>query len=413
MAVGPVIRDRLIICIANSWDYDPTSKHQLVRILSRYNDVVWVDYHGTRRPAASRADLWAVWQALRRVTRGVRRVAPSVVRLTPMVIPGARRGPMQRWHQQMLAAQIRRALGQVPGASSRPIQVWTFAPDVPHLAGRFGEECFVYYCVDEYTEFEGFDRRYIAESERVTLERADVIVTSSQSLWEKKRASRPDAVLVRHGVDYAHFASAWREPLTPPDELASIDGPVFGYFGLIHHWVDVELLAEVARLRPTYSFVLLGECKVNVSGLRGLPNVHLLGRRPYDALPGYCAGFSAGLMLFRRSEMTRHVNPIKMLEYLAAGLPVVSTPLAEAERFAGPIVFAETPAGFAEACDRVLTTPHADRARISAMVAGQTWHSRAEELSGIIESHLRRGARSSTAARSAAGLAALAAPSVG
>jgi len=307
-----------------------------------------------------------------------------------MVIPPARRGGIRRLSQGMLATQIRRAMRYIEGAANRPVQVWTFAPDVAHLAGQFGEECFVYYCVDEYTEFEGFDREYIAGAEAETLQRADVVVTTSQSLWERKRRVRPDAVLVRHGVDYGHFASAWRDTLTVPADVARLRKPVFGFFGLIHHWVDVALLAEVARLRPGYSFVLLGECKVNVSRLRALGNVYLLGRRPYAALPAYCAGFDAGLLLFRRTEMTRHVNPIKMLEYLAAGLPVVSAPLPEAERYAGPIQFADTPQRFAEACDRALLQGKAThRAQISRQVSGETWHSRAEELSEIVTRRAR------------------------
>ena len=84
-----MIEGRLIICIANSWDYDPTSKHQIMKILARRNDIVWVNYHGTRRPQASAADFRAAWSAVRRFVRGACRVTPSIVQVTPLVIPGA------------------------------------------------------------------------------------------------------------------------------------------------------------------------------------------------------------------------------------------------------------------------------------------------------------------------------------
>ena len=190
---------------------------------------------------------------------------------------------------------------------------------------------------------------------------------------------------MRHGVDYRHFARAWREPPPRPPDLNSIRGPVFGFFGLIHHWVDLALIAQVARLRPNYTFVLIGEAKVDVSGLRKLSNVFLAGRRSYDRLPAYCAAFDAGLLLFTRSAMTRNINPIKMYEYLAAGLPVVSTPLPEARRYAGPITIAETAEEFAEACDGIIADDYPGRCEdISRLVEGESWRSKVDCLSDMI-----------------------------
>ena len=216
------------------------------------------------------------------------------------------------------------------------------------------------------------------------IKRADVVITTSDSLFESRRLERPDTVLVRHGVDYDHFASAWRRSLVCPDDLAQIPKPIFGYFGLIHHWVDLTLLAETARLRPEYSFVLLGDCKVDVTALASLPNVYLLGRRPYESLPSYAAVFDAGMLLFTGNEMTRNVNPVKMYEYLAAGLPVVATPLPEARRFEGPIVVADGAERFAAACDFVLQRDCRNREAIAQCVRAQTWSSTVKRLSEVV-----------------------------
>jgi glycosyltransferase involved in cell wall biosynthesis len=379
------IRGRLIVCIANAWDYDPTSKHQIARVLARHNRIVWVNYRGTRRPELSEADILASFAALGRVFGGARRVDESIVQVTPLVVPGARSAILQRLHRWMVIAQIRRAIRAFRPDRSTPIQVWSFAPDVPFLVDAFGEECFLYYCVDEYREFEGFDRTLIARREDELLEKADVVVTTSAPLLESKRVRRRDALLVRHGVDFDHFASAWRDKHDPPLDLASIPRPVFGYFGLIHHWVDLEFLARVARLRPWYSFVLLGDCAVDTSAVRRLPNVHLLGRKPYETLPAYCAGFEAGMMLFTQSAMTRHINPIKMREYLAAGLPVVSTPLPEAEPYRGSIRIAGTAEAFAAACDEIVGADSTRRgASISRGVRHETWEDRVAALSRTV-----------------------------
>ena len=392
-----MIEDRLIICIASSWDYDPTSKHQIMKILSRRNQILWIDYHGTRRPEATLGDVRAACSALFRFAKGVRSVAPSITCLTPIVIPGARRPTLRRLHERLLVAQIRRAIRAVDANGERPVQVWTFAPDVAFLAGRFGEERFVYYCVDEYSQFEGFDPERVKAAERELMDRADVVVTTSGTLHAAKSARRRDVVLVRHGVDYDHFAAAWRKPRAVPPDVARLPRPLLGFFGLIHHWIDRELIAQVARLRPNYSFVLIGDARVDVTQLRALPNVHLLGRRPYELLPDYCAAFDAAMLPFVESEMTRNINPIKMYEYLAAGLPVISTRLPEAQRFAGPIQTVSGPEAFAQACDQMLAAhDRSTREAVSRSVRHESWESKVEFLSQKIMGHLvSREARAS------------------
>jgi glycosyltransferase involved in cell wall biosynthesis len=131
--------------------------------------------------------------------------------------------------------------------------------------------------------------------------------------------------------------------------------------------------------------VLIGECKADVTELQQLDNVFLLGRRRYEDLPGYCAAFDAALLPFVMNGMTRSVNPVKLYEYLAAGLPVVSTPLPEARRYDGPVTVVNTAEGFAAACDRILSSDHPGRREaISRIVEDESWLSKAETLSNLI-----------------------------
>lgn len=389
-----MISNRLIVCIASAWDYDPTSKHQVAKILADRNEIVWVNYHGSRRPRMRRGDIVGSLTALGRVVRGSRRVSPSITQVTPMVIPGATTAALKQVHEAMLIAQIRRAVRKVDAGRGLPVQVWSFAPDVPYLVGKLDEECFLYYCVDEYREFEGFDGVRIAEAEDAMIDRADIVVATSDSLVAARRRRRPDVKLVRHGVDFDHFASAWRSDRPVPEDMKGIPGPIFGFFGLIEHWIDCDFLAAVAAARPNFSFVLLGDVKVDISSLAALSNVHFLGRKPYAELPDHCARFDGALMLFKQNAMTRHVNPVKLREYLAAGLPVVSTPLPEAERYPSAVRVCASPEAFAQACDDVVASGGGGRARaISATVAGETWHARVEDLSKHVMAVLKsRGA---------------------
>ena len=378
-----MIRDRLIVCIASSWDYDPTSKHHLMRILSRENHILWVNYHGTRRPGVTRWDLRDSVSAALRVAKGLRPVSPSMWQLTPLVIPGATGRALGGLHQRLLGEQIDRAVRTIDPLRQRPVQVWTFAPDVHFLRGALGEECFLYYCVDEYTKFQGFDSESITRLETKLLRSADLVIATSKPLWEAKRKIRADVNFVPHGVDYDHFARAWREELVLPADVQNIRRPIFGFFGLIHHWFYAELLAQIAKLRPEYSFVLIGDCKIE-PGVLKLPNIHMLGRKDYSTLPAYCAAFSAALLPFVRNAMTECINPIKLTEYLAAGLPVISTSIPAARDFGGEVAIADTAEEFAVACDAALKYSVNDRPRISEAVRAHTWEARVETVSELV-----------------------------
>ncbi len=390
------IRDRIIVCVASCWDYDPTSKHHIMKLLSQTNDVVWVNYHGTRRPSLTRNDFKSACSVLRRAARGIQRVSDSMIQLTPLVLPGAT-GPLLRAiHRRLLVRQIRRAIKRVEGYRGKRIQVWTFAPDVPFLAGEFDEEILVYYCVDEFTRFEGVDARTVAGLERELIDNAGLVITTSAELARRKGQQRANVHLVRHGVEFNHFAQAWRDSGGRPADLPHNGRPILGFFGLIQHWIDVALLAEAARRRPHYAFVLIGDCKVDVSQLRRTDNVYLLGRRPYADLPDYCRYFDAGLLPFvtgHSGAQTDDINPIKLREYLAAGLPVISTPLPEAMRYKGPVRIAGGAAEFAAQCDAVAASRGSvDREQIARHVADESWESVVAHLATIVRERIDAGA---------------------
>lgn len=386
-----MIRNRNIICIASNWWYDPTSKHQVMKLLAEENDVVWVNYHGSRRPRVGAADVRAAATKIRQIIEGPRRVAPRITVITPLVVPAPGNRAAKAMNHRLLTWQIRSVLRTLP---PRPVQLWTFAPDVDYLVGGFDEECAVYYCVDEFAEFSGYDRDAIAAAETRLAARADLIVVTSQALLESKRRLHKNVHLVPHGVDIDHFARAGDEESPMPEDVAALPQPILGFWGLIQDWVDVELLAAVARARPQWSLALLGDAATDVSALAALPNVHLLGRRPYARLPAYASAMDVGLIPFRVNDLTRAVNPIKLREYLSAGLPVVSTPLPEVERYAEWVRTASTPEAFILACEAAIDdgAPAQAEARRAAM-RGETWRARVEQISELVVATGRRSAR--------------------
>lgn len=382
------LNDRLIVCIASNFGHDPTSKHHVMRELSRENDVVWVNYHGSRKPRINAADARGALSVIKRVFGGASRISESMVQTTPLVIPGATRPGQVQWNRRIIASSVARAAKRF-GRHHAGVQLWTFAPDVDFLCGAFGEECIVYYCVDEFSRFEGYDRTRTIANERRLMKHADVVITTAADLYESRADAHDNVHLIRHGVDYPRFRAALDRSLPIPQSIRHIDGPIIGFVGLVEHWIDVQLIAAAAKRLADVAFVIVGECQTDVTALRALGNVHLVGRQPYELLPDYLARFDAGIIPFRLTEMTRHVNPIKLREYLAAGLPVVSTGLPEVRRFGSHVAIADGVDDFVFACRRAIKDIGVSaRLARSRSVADQDWSVVTANLSRLVAGYL-------------------------
>lgn len=382
------LQGRDMLCFSHDWSGDPLSKTHLMRLLARDNRVLWVNSIGYRTPAASRRDVCRAFKKLAAVAAAPLREAERNVHvLNPLVIPAYGRPWVRSLNRWLLRYQVRRAMRQL--RFERPIN-WVFNPAAAVIAGSLGEEQLIYYCVDEYAAFSGVDRPALAALERELLDKSGLVIVSSAALHESKRRRNPNTVLVRHGVNWTHFRRALDPHTTAPPDVAALPGPILGYFGLIaDDWVDLALLAHVARRLPHASIVLIGKVTMDVSVLKQFSNIHLLGHRPYESLPAYCKSFDAALIPFPVTEVTRNANPLKAREYMAAGLPVISTALPEVEVLGGCRIGHDAD-GFVAQIEAALAEPGPSAAR-SDSVRDQSWEARLAEISAHVLAH--RGPR--------------------
>jgi glycosyltransferase involved in cell wall biosynthesis len=365
-----------MLCFSHDWSGDPLSKTHLMKLLARDNRVLWVNSIGYRAPSASRRDLGRAAQKLLAAAVPLREVCPNIHVLSPLVVPAYGSRALRAFSRTVLRAQVRRAMRRL--GFRNPVN-WVFNPAAAMVAGDLGEDLLLYYCVDEYAAFSGVPSEGIAALERDLLQRADLVITSSERLHQAKRIHNPRTVLVRHGVDWSHFRRAIDADLSTPADVASLPHPVIGYFGLMaRDWFDVDLVAETARRLPHASFVILGRATMDLSRLRALRNVHLLGHRPYESLPAYCRAFDAAIIPFPISEVTLNANPLKAREYLAAGLPVVSTPIPEVEAL-GLCRIGRTAEEFAKQIEAALADSAGSEARSDA-VRQESWAARLDEI---------------------------------
>jgi glycosyltransferase involved in cell wall biosynthesis len=372
-----------IVCFAKDWSEDPTSNNHVMRLLARRNNVLWLNSIGLRRPKLSdRGDLGKMASKLRAFARGPVQIDERMWVFTPLVVPL----PNSAWagaiNQQILRYSLRwlrRRLGM-----SR-YQLWTFLPNVVEHLGALDPSLVVYYCTDEFSQFSYLDKEKVSRWDSELCRRADVVFTTANPLLEKRKPLNPETHLALHGVDHEHFAQALREETKVAPELAGLTKPVLGFFGLIHDWIDLDLIAYVAQQRPSWSIVLIGKPAVDISRLQNFSNVRLLGRRPYADLPRFCKGFSVGLLPFAINELTRNVNPIKMREYLSAGLPVVSTDLPEVRAQKNLCRVAGTREAFLEACEQAIASDNeVERRRRSEAMKKETWEAKVDEIGRIV-----------------------------
>ncbi len=384
-----MLAGRDIVCFANDWSGDPLSKKHVMTRLAKKNRVLWVNSLGNRAPRASARDMKRIVDKLGKfaahLTAGPVEVAPNIHTITPIAIPSYRSNLARRVNEVAVASTVKSAMRAL--GFRRPL-VYTFVPASAWVARKLGESHLVYHCVDEYSKFDGAGAE-IAQLEAELIGKSDLVITCSTPLQISKSKLNPRCVLVRHGVEQAHFARALDPATEIPADVRDLPRPLFGFYGLVAEWVDLEAMARVAEAYPHGSVVIVGEHNnadaAGMARLRALANVHLVGRKPYAALPGYCKAFDVALLPFVRNELTENANPLKLREYLAAGLPVVSTDIPEARAVADRGVYlADGADAFVTRVGEALSGGAGpNRARSDAM-ARESWDEKVADIETLL-----------------------------
>ena len=289
--------------------------------------------------------------------------------------------------------------------------VWFYTPMAFAFAGDLQPVVTIYDCMDELSLFQGAPPALLLQEKKL-FERADLVFTGGLSLFEAKCEQHRRVYPFPSSVDVAHFAQARRIEEEPADQQ-HIPHPRIGYAGVIDERVDTSLLAELARLRPDWQIVMLGPIvKISVDALPKSQNIHYLGMKPYSELPAYFSGWEAAMLPFALNDATRYISPTKTPEYLAAGLPVISTPIRDVVRPYGELGLASivaNPTEFAAAVDQIMTYPMGLTCRkragdfLSTLSWDKTWGAMNDLITAVIVE--RQGASSPCCAPSLRALA--------
>lgn len=377
--------DTGFIVFADDWGGHPSSSQHLFRRIAAKHDVLWVNTVGMRRPRLTRSDFGKAWSKMRRMfRRGADQPArpgdpPRLHVCQPFMLPFAGIDAVRRFNAHSVRRVVRQRLDDL--GLQKPVLV-AAAPAAGDVAGDLGERSVVYYCVDDFSNWAGFDHELVRKMEARLIEHTDVAIATSHLLQSLLRAQGKDADLLPHGADISLFSAI---PEREHPMLAGINGPRVGYFGAIDERLDDKLIAELARARPDIAFILAGPRLAAHSRLDVLSNVHFIGEMAYSNLPYLVAGLSALLLPYRVDRSTAAISPLKLKEYLATGRPVVVSGLAEVSEYAAHLTIGRNMADWLTAIDEAVQKPLVSGQQpIPKWLAKEGWDRKAEQFLQLI-----------------------------
>lgn len=384
----PGLHGRDIVCVGFAdWDTELwTNQHHLMARLARENRVLFIESLGLRQPQLVGRDLARMARRLRRGLAPPRAVDGLHV-LSPLVVPLHGNRLARALNRRLLPLLVRRAAHRI--GLRRPI-LWAYVPQAEALIEALDPSLIVYHCVDDISAHARIDTASFRAAEERFAARADLVLASAPSLARRMRALS-DHVLDAPNVADTELFSRALAPGTVDPAIDALPRPRIVFTGaVVATKLDVPLLLALARARPDWSFALVGpvgpgDPRTDVSALADVPNVHLLGRRSYAELPDVLRAADAGLIPYARNELTNSIFPMKVYEYLAAGLPVVATPLPALAEVAEVLTAADAE-GIARLLDRALAEDSPQRrAERSRAASAHSWDQRLVEIAAAID----------------------------
>jgi len=367
-----------ILCISTTdWDEIWGSRQQIMnQLAAKGNRILFIERqvsieHLLRDPLLRKRKM-AAWKH-----SSLRQLSNNIWLLNPrLMVPGRYYSlQLNRIGQTRLAGFIRPVLRSLD--MSRPL-LWLYPPHSAPLLGSFHETLSLYHCIDRFTGLQtGLKKKVMESQEHQLLQNVDLVFTHSEGLQKRYAAyTKQPITLVPSAADVAHFQSTSR---VHPD-IAILPTPRLGVMGTLDGRIDVELLVSLAKQRPDWHLVLVGQVRqgrIDLNLLFDLPNVHYLGLRPFDELPSLLNGMDILLIPYVLDGLTKYISPIKLYEYLAIGKPIVSVPLSEVYQLAEYVEIA-APQEFLNTIQHLLARDNSPAQQLRRQAAQKhTWEIRA------------------------------------
>jgi len=376
-----MLENRDMIVMSADWGRSPNAIQHITEIFARKNRVIWVSGIPIRAPGMRLRDVRRI------LDKGLRIFAPKlgrhdrlipVTEIHPFFIPYYDIPAILRFNDDRLAAVVAATARDLDFKD--PVLMLT-NPMTAGVVGRLQESSSHYLCIDDYGANENsFSTLPLLEQKM--LESVDTSWSMSDILMKSRIPRSGENHFFPEGVDTHHFIRIQGEP---PSEIAGLRRPIIGYCGLLSWWMDIDVVVKCARAYPHATFLLLGEAKMDTAKLTAEPNIVLLGHIPYGNLPRYMEYFDVGLIPRVINRLTVAMNPLKLLEYLAMGLPVVSSDLPEVRKFGDHVYLSSNHEQFVAQLGVALQSDSAEKRRSRRAVAEKySWQAVVDNMSRVI-----------------------------
>ncbi|MCJ2375344.1 glycosyltransferase [Vibrio sp. ZSDZ34] len=356
----------------------PSSTQHIINYLADNRKVLWVNSIGLRQPKLSLRDVKRAAYKLVGKSKasyemmGTAWVHPNITLANVLTIPAPKSSFARKVAKSALLHQIK------PLAEKLHLQdpiLWMSLPTAGDLCGSLNESGVVYYCGDDFEALAGVDHEVVKKHEQDLVEKAQLILTASPQLTNKFPGCKTHCL--PHGVDVELFST----PAPRAHDLPDNGRPTAGFYGSISNWLDYELLDSVIKQSPDWNFVFIGPCEAGSHALPNDKNVYCMGPRPHHKLPSYSQHWTVSILPFANNPQIEACSPLKLLEYLAAKRPVITTPFPALEPYKSHVDCVSNANEMLIAMERAKS--HSPLP--SGLVDEQSWRSRGQFVDWMLE----------------------------
>jgi glycosyltransferase involved in cell wall biosynthesis len=382
-----ILRGKDIIVFSEDWGRHPCSCQHLFERLIPSNRVLWVNTIGYRKIKFNRYDFI---RSAEKILNWLKNSKSETVNhnfhknlkiINPICLPFGKYRIVRNFNAISISRSIKKVVDE--WHFEKPL-VLTTLPHILDTVKRLGQiSHLIYYCVDDYSLWPGFDGDLMLKLEQELISEVDLIIATSEKLAHTRKKEDGSTQLVTHGVDVEHFQQTGK--INSPTIIDGLKSPVVGYYGLVDERCDLSLIEKVAQSMPNVSFLIIGDWRVSYDSLAQQPNIRIIGKVNYQDLPAYLAPVSVLILPYKTNALAESINPLKIKEYLATGLPVVATPLPEVKKLYQFIDIGSTHNEFISAIKKALNKDREYPAQLSEFLKMESWEEKAKQFSAMIE----------------------------
>lgn len=380
--------ENIIVFCHTDWRIGPMSPQHISLNLAEENRVLFIETFGSRYPTLEREHIKRVTERFIKWLIGLKKQSFRQGELciySPIALMINQR-PFLSIGRFIYLIILKRLIKRLH--MENPILLFYIPPPVGVLE-KLRKKAVIYYCVDEWLTFLGGKNKIFIDSEMKLMQNADLVLVSNKLLYETKKAYARRIYRMHHGVDYDHFSKEFAKEAPLPQDVKNIPRPIIAIIGAFTDWMDLDLIKLIAQRHKEWSIISIGlvESNVDISSLVDIGNIYFLGQKKYSDLPDYYRVIDAFIIPFLLTEHIKSCSPTRLYEHLSSGKPIIATDFAAVHEIGeGLIYIASSREGFVKRVETALSETDTSLVeRRKKMAKENTWKSRAEEISGIIE----------------------------